>query len=144
MQWYRAPNPEQMAWRSILPWRYHVDRHQCAVFQRFFIFILLPSQLNSKLGHPSLIFEEKNALSFQVPSLVLTQPPTHTNPFYAYRSLSLSPSLSCPSLPVYQSFSLSVRLFFQHCTRFLSTYWSEAIASSVQSRYWRHTHTHLL
>ena len=43
MQWYRAPNPEQMAWRSILPWRYHMDRHQCAVFQRFFLFCCLPS-----------------------------------------------------------------------------------------------------
>ena len=125
MQWYRAPNPEQMAWRSILPWRYHMDRHQCAVFQRFFFFNLLPSQLNSNLGHPSLIFEEKNALSFQVPSLVLTQPPTHTNPFYAYRSLSLSLSLSLsPSL---LSLFASLSVFLSVCLPVFSTLYSLSI-----------------
>ena len=88
-------------------------------------------------------WRKKNPLSFQVPSLVLTQPPTHTNPFYAYRSLSLSLSLplSCPSLPVYQSFSLSVCLFFQHCTLFLSTNWWDNSLISPKQILKAHTHT---
>ena len=113
-------------------------------------FNLLPSQLNSNLGHPSLIFEEKkrfiissslscaNSTTFTYKSILCLV--TLQISLSLSLSLSLSPSLSCPSLPVYQSFSLSVCLFFQHCTLFLSTYWWGNSLISPKQILKAHTH----
>ena len=117
----------------------------------FFLICCLPSWIPTLDTH-RWFMKKKNALSFQVSSLVLTQPPTHTNPFYAYRSLclslSLSLSLSLPLslVPLCQFISLYLCLSACFFNIVLSFYPHivEAIASSVQSIYWRHTHTHTL
>ena len=151
MQWYRAPNPEQMAWRSILPWRYHMDRHQCAVFQRFFLFCCLPSWIPTLDTHRWFLKKKRiiissslsyaNSTTYTCKSILCLQ-------ISLSLSLSLSFSLSLSLLSLFASLSvfLSVCLpvFFFNIVLSFYPHIDEAIASSLQSRYWRHTHTHLL
>ena len=138
--------------RSILPWEFNfvtkkVKTHGPAPICRLSVFFfLLPTQLNSNLGHPSLIFEEKKThYHFKFPLLCLLNH-LHMQIHFMLTDLSLSLSLSLSLVPLCQFISLSLCLsacFFNIVLSFYPQI-DKTIASSVQSRYWRHTHTHLL